>query len=134
MSSNTIHVCGNLVADPELRFTTTGKPVANGRIAVNERIQVNGQWTDRTNYFNVVAWNAQAENLAMSCVKGNRVMISGRLQTRDYVGADGTKQYFTEIVAQEVGVSLRWHSVDGIEKATSTDSDPELVDAAADPF
>lgn len=131
MSANTISVVGNLVADPELRFTTTGKPVTNARLAVNERILVNGQWTDRTNFFNVVAWNAMAENVACSATKGTRLMVSGRLQTREYQAEGGDKQYFTEIVATEIGVALRFHLVDSIEKANgaSTEATSDLVDA-----
>lgn len=137
MSTNQYNTVGNLVGEPELRFTNTGRAVCNARLAVNERYQVNGEWKDRVTFLNLVAWEAQAENMSISLTKGDRVMVSGRIQIRPHEKDDGTKNYYTEIVVSEIGVSLRWASVDGITKSTNADSpfNPELVAAGAEePF
>jgi single-strand DNA-binding protein len=124
-SQNTIHQCGNLVADPELRVTTQGRPVVNFRIGVNDRYQVNGEWKERSSFQTVVAWGGLAENIATSLRKGDRVMVSGRLDQRTFDAADGTRQYRVEITADEVGVALRWALIDGkVERVTGT---PALV-------
>ena len=112
---NTLHVVGNLVADPELRYTTSGRAVTTIRIGINDRIMVNGEWQSRPQFVNVVAWNAMAENVAVSVLKGDRVMVSGRLSTRTYEPEPGVKHYFTEIIADEIGVALRFASVGELE-------------------
>jgi single stranded DNA-binding protein len=71
---------GNLVEDPELRFTNTGTAVANLRVAVTQRIQQDGEWRDGdTSFFKVNVWRGQAEHLADFLAKGDRVMVTGRL-------------------------------------------------------
>jgi len=111
MSNNTVNLVGNLTGEPELRFTTGGQAVCNTRMAVNERFQRNGEWVERTTYMNVVAWGTLAENIAASLHKGDRIMASGRIQIREYAPSDDDKRYFTELVATEVGVALRWATV-----------------------
>lgn len=130
MSANATSMVGNLVADPELRFTSTARPVANFRFAVNERIVIDGAWQDRTNFFNVVAWGDLAQNVAGSLSQGDRIMVNGRIQIREYTDGNSVKQYRTEVVADEVGAALRFHTISGIEKAVAT---KELVGAAAGP-
>lgn len=115
-ANNTMHVIGNLGDDPALRFTTTGKPVCRFRIGINDRVQIDGEWQTRTEWMNVVCWDDLAENVAQSLVKGNRVQVTGRHKTRVYEPEAGNKQYFVELVADEVGVALRWQTVDSIEK------------------
>lgn len=116
MSNNNVNLTGNLTGEPELRFTSAGQPVANLRIAVNERFQRNGEWAERTTYMNVVAWGTLGENVSQSLSKGDRVMVQGRIQIREYAPADDDKRYFTELVADEIGVALRWATVDGVDK------------------
>jgi hypothetical protein len=71
---------GNLVHDPELRFTNTGTAVANMRVAVTQRIQQDGEWRDGDTLFSKVnVWRGQAEHLADFLAKGDRVMVTGRL-------------------------------------------------------
>jgi len=106
MSSN-ITVVGNLTREPELRYTPGGSGVANFGIAVNRRWQSNGEWQESTSFFNVVAWRELAENCAASLEKGARVIVSGRLEQRSW-DKDGEKQSTVEIVADEIGPSLRW--------------------------
>lgn len=111
MASNTITVVGNLTRDPELRYTQSGKATVTVGIAVNRRYQVNGEWQDATTYMNVVAWDQLAENIAASLTKGARIMATGRLDVREYEGRDGVKRTSVDIVADEVGATLRWATV-----------------------
>jgi len=92
MASNSITVVGNLTRDPELRFTQSGKPTVTLGLAVNRRYQVNGEWQEQTSYMNVVAWDQLAENIAASLTKGSRVLVTGRLDVREYEARDGGKR------------------------------------------
>jgi len=111
MASNSITVVGNLTRDPELRFTQSGKPTVTLGIAVNRRYQVNGEWQEQTSYMNVVAWDQLAENVAASLTKGARILVTGRLEIREYEARDGGKRQSVDIVADEVGPTLRWATV-----------------------
>jgi len=108
MADNTITVVGNLTRDPELRFTTGGRGVASFGIAVGRRYQVNGEWQEQTSYFNITAWGTLGENAAATLTKGSRVIVTGRLEQREYTNRDGDKRTAIEIVADELGPSLRW--------------------------
>jgi len=108
MADNTITVVGNLTRDPELRFTTGGRGVASFGIAVGRRYQVNGEWHEQTSYFNITAWGTLGENAAATLTKGSRVIVTGRLEQREYTNRDGDKRTAIEIVADELGPSLRW--------------------------
>jgi len=111
-AENNITVVGTLGKDVELRFTAAGKAVASFGIAVNRRYQVNGEWTEQVSFFNVVAWGGLGENAAASLAKGSRVIVSGRLESREFEGKDGVKKTAVEIVADDLGVSLRWATVE----------------------
>lgn len=107
--NNFIAVKGNLVRDPELRFTNSGTPVANFRVAVTDRYQDrSGDWKERTTFVDVVAWQGLGEHVAASLVKGDRVSVQGRLDIRSYEAEGGERRYFTEIVASDVAPSLQW--------------------------
>ena len=108
MADNTITVVGNITRDPELRFTTGGRAVANFGIAVNRRYQVNNEWQEQTSFFDVVAWAQLGENAAASLSKGARVIVNGRLEQRSWETQDGEKRSKVEIIADELGPSLRW--------------------------
>jgi single-strand DNA-binding protein len=100
---------GNLVEDPEVRFTNTGIAVTNLHLAVTQRVQQDGQWRDGdTSFFKVNVWRGQAEHLADSLGKGDRVMVTGRLRQRSWETPEGDKRSMTEIEADEVGASLKW--------------------------
>jgi single-strand DNA-binding protein len=102
-------IVGNLVEDPELRFTNNGIAVANMRVAVTQRIQQDGEWRDGdTSFLRVNVWRGQAEHLADSLGKGDRVMVTGRLRQRSWETPEGDKRSVTEIEADEVGASLKW--------------------------
>jgi single-strand DNA-binding protein len=93
----------------ELRFANTGIAVANLRVAVTQRIQQDGQWRDgETSFFKANVWRGQAEHLAESLSKGDRVMVTGRLRQRSWETPEGEKRSVTEIEADEVGASLKW--------------------------
>lgn len=108
MADNTITLVGNLTRDPELRFTTTGRGVASFGIAVGRRYQVNGEWQEQTSYFNVTAWGDLGENAAASLSKGARVVVTGRLEQREYTTREGDKRTAIDVIADELGPSLRW--------------------------
>jgi len=108
MADSTITVVGNLTRDPELRFTTGGRGTANFGIAVSRRYQVNNEWQEQTSFFNIVAWGTLAENAAATLNKGHRVIVTGRLEQRSYDDKEGQKKSIVEIIADEIGPSLRW--------------------------
>jgi single-strand DNA-binding protein len=108
MADNTITLVGNLTRDPELRFTTGGRGVASFGIAVGRRYQVTGEWQEQTSYFNITAWGQLGENAAATLAKGSRVIVTGRLEQREYTTRDGDKRTAIEVVADELGPSLRW--------------------------
>ncbi|MCU1375460.1 MAG: single stranded DNA-binding protein [Actinomycetia bacterium] len=110
MPDNSITIVGNLTRDPELRYTPAGAATCQFGVAVNR------VWTDRntnekkeaTSFFNVVAWREMAENAGESLTKGSRVVVTGRLEQRSWETPDGEKRSVVEIVADEIGPSLRW--------------------------
>lgn len=108
MADNTVTLVGNLTRDPELRFTTGGRGVASMGLAVSRRYQQNGEWQEQTSYFNVVAWGQLGENAASTLSKGMRVLVTGRLEQREYQTREGDKRTAIEINADEIGPSLRW--------------------------
>ena len=108
MADNTVTLVGNLTRDPELRFTTGGRGVASFGLAVSRRYQQNGEWQEQTSYFNIVAWGQMGENAAATLTKGMRVLVTGRLEQREYTTREGDKRTAIEINADEIGPSLRW--------------------------
>jgi single-strand DNA-binding protein len=102
-ADNHTTIIGNLVEDPEVRFTNTGIAVTNLRVAVTQRVQQDGQWRDDTSFFKVNVWRGQAENLADSLTQGDRVMVTGRLRQRSWETPEGEKRSVTELEADEVG-------------------------------
>ncbi len=121
MADNTVTVVGNLTRDPELRFTTGGKGIASFGIAVNRRYQQNGEWQEKVSFFNISAWDTLGENAAASLTKGTRVIVTGRLEQREYETQQGEKRNVVEIVADELGPSLRWAraNVERVQRSTS---------------
>ena len=108
---NKVIVLGNLGADPEMRFTPSGAPVASFRVAVTERYSQNGERHDRTEWFSVVAWDKLAEVVGQHLGKGSKVLVEGRLQSRSYEGTDGLKRTVWEIVAREIEI-LSWRQAE----------------------
>jgi single-strand DNA-binding protein len=108
MASNSVTLIGNLTRDPELRYTTGGRGVASFGLAVNRRYQQNGEWQEQTSFFNVVCWGELGENASATLTKGARAIVTGRLEQRSWETQDGEKRSVVEVVADEVGPSLRW--------------------------
>jgi single-strand DNA-binding protein len=109
-TENAVIVVGNLVDDPELRFTPQGVAVANFRLAVSKRVKdESGAWKDgETSFFRVSCWRQLAENVAESLTRGSRTLVAGRLRMRQWETQEGEKRSVVEIEADEVGPSLKW--------------------------
>jgi single-strand DNA-binding protein len=105
-----ITIAGNLVDDPELRFTPAGQPVARFRVASTPRFRDNstGEWKDGDSLFLTCnVWRQAAENVAESLTRGTRVIVSGRLRQRSYETKEGEKRTVYEVEVDDVGPSLR---------------------------
>jgi single-strand DNA-binding protein len=105
-----ITIVGNLVADPELRFTPAGQPVATFRVASTPRFrdQASGEWKDGDSLFLTCnVWRQAAENVAESLQRGMRVIVSGRLKQRSYETKEGEKRTVFEVEVDDVGPSLK---------------------------
>jgi single-strand DNA-binding protein len=105
-----ITVVGNLVSDPELRYTPTGVAVANFRIASTPRTfdRQSNEWKDGDSLFLTCnVWRQAAENVAESLQRGMRVVVQGRLHQRSYETREGEKRTVFEVEVDDVGPSLR---------------------------
>lgn len=111
---NNVTIVGNITRDPESRFTQTGRQTTTFGVAVNRswRNQQTQEWEERTSFFNVVTWAQLAENVSSSLQKGMRVVVTGRLEHRSWETEQGDKRSVVEIVAEEVGPSLRFATAD----------------------
>lgn len=109
-NGNTVTLIGNITRDPELRFTPSGQPTATFGLAVNRRWQnrQTNEWEEATSFFDVVTWRELAENSSESLEKGSRVIVTGRLEQRSWETPDGERRSKIEVIADEVGPSLRW--------------------------
>ena len=108
MTQAAVSFAGNLTDDPELRHTDGGIARAVFRVAVS------GRREQEASFFTVIVWRDQAEHAAQSLSKGSRVVVVGRLQQRAWSADDGSARSTVEVVAEELGPSLRW------ETATTT--------------
>lgn len=123
MSENSITVVGNLTRDPEIKYT------ANGTARTTFGVAVNRKWTNhRTNettesvsFFNVVCWDTVAQNVADSLTKGQRAVVVGRVEQSNWETEAGERRSTVEIVAQDVGPSLRRASVEIARNPRSND-------------
>lgn len=108
---NNVTLVGNLTADPELRFTANGAPVANFTVAHTPRTfdKQTSEWRDGDPLFlECSVWRNVAENVAESLRKGARVIVTGKLKSRSYEAKDGGKRTVFELEVEEVGPSLRY--------------------------
>jgi len=118
-----ITIAGNLVDDPELRFTPAGQPVARFRVASTPRFRDNstGEWKDGDSLFLTCnVWRQAAENAAESLTRGMRVIVAGRLRQRSYETKEGEKRTVYEVEVDDVGPSLRNASAKVNKVARST--------------
>jgi single-strand DNA-binding protein len=102
MTEASVSFAGNLTDDPEVRYTEAGIARTMFRVAVSGR---RGQ---EASFFTVVVWRDQAEHAAQSLSRGSRVVVVGRLQQRSWAADDGSARSVVEVVAEELGPSLRW--------------------------
>ena len=106
-----ITLVGNLTADPELRFTPSGAPVANFTVASTPRTfdRQTNEWNDGDAMFlNCAVWRQAAENVAESLQKGMRVIVQGRLRSRSYETREGERRTVFEVDVDEIGPALRY--------------------------
>ena len=110
MNGNSVTLVGNVTRDPELRFTASGQATATFGLAVN-RVWNDRQTNERkeaVSFFDIVCWREMAENASEPLSKGARVVVTGRLEQRSWETPEGEKRSKIEVVADEVGPSLRW--------------------------
>jgi single-strand DNA-binding protein len=112
--SNSTTITGNLTREPEIRYTREGQANTLLGVAVNRRWQdrETKEWEESTSFFDVVCWRDLAENVALTLTKGMRVMVTGRLEQRSWENDEGERRSKVEIVAEEVGPSLRFATAD----------------------
>lgn len=127
---NAVSVVGNAGQDPELRFATSGVAIVTVRLAVHQGRDRDGKEKDPA-WVTVTAFGDMAENVASSVAKGDRVSVQGRVQTRSWETDSGEKRTATEIVADDVAVSLRFATatVERVERRS-----PQNGDHSDDPF
>ncbi len=102
---NKVMIIGNLGRDPEMRYTPSGKPVTSFSVAVSRSwVKPEGERTETTDWFNVVAWGRLAEICSQYLTKGSMVYVEGRLETRSWEAENGQKHYRTEVVASDVNI------------------------------
>jgi single-strand DNA-binding protein len=132
---NAVTVVGNLTRDPEMRFTPSGVAKVNFGVAVNRswRNQQTNEWEEQTSFFNVVCWRDLAEHVGASLQKGARVIVTGRLEQRSWETEQGEKRSIIEIVADEIGPSLRFAtaSVTKVERQGAGERAPAAAAATA---
>jgi single-strand DNA-binding protein len=127
--SNTTTVTGNLTREPEIRYTREGHASTVLGVAVNRRWQdrETREWEETTSFFDVVCWRELAENVALTLAKGMRVMVTGRLEQRSWETDEGERRSKVEIVAEEIGPSLRFATaeVQRTQRRAASDGDGE---------
>jgi single-strand DNA-binding protein len=115
MTEAAVSFAGNLTEDPEVRYTEGGIARAMFRVAVS------GRREQEASFFTVVVWRDQATHVAESLSKGSRIVVVGRLQQRTWTAEDGGARSTVEVVAEELGPSLRWATAT-TTRATRTQS------------
>ncbi|MBA3654408.1 MAG: single-stranded DNA-binding protein [Actinobacteria bacterium] len=136
-NGNSVTLVGNITRDPELRFTPSGQANATFGVAVNRRWQnrQTNEWEEATSFFNVICWREMAENASQSLAKGSRVIVTGRLEQRSWQTQEGDKRSVVEVVADEIGPSLRWATaaIERNERRTPDDGAPAPVGGGTRP-
>ena len=126
-----VTVAGNLTRDPEIRYTREGQATTSLSVAVNRRWQnqQTKEWEESVSFLDVVCWRDLAENVALSLAKGSRVLVSGRLEQRSWETDGGERRSKVEIVADDIGASLRFATteVHKVHRPTTEDQAGEPV-------
>ncbi|HZM57340.1 MAG TPA: single-stranded DNA-binding protein [Acidimicrobiales bacterium] len=128
MTITSTTIVGNLTRDPEIRYTRDGQATTSLSVAVNRRWQnrQTQEWEESTSFFEIVCWRDLAENVALRLTKGVRVVVTGRLEQRSWETEDGETRTKVELVADDIGASLRFATVD-IHKVQRHSTDDELA-------
>lgn len=109
---NKVMLIGNVVREPELRYTTSGHAILKFSIATNRNYKSNDEWQKAVSFHDVSLWN-DAEAVSKRLIKGTRVYVEGRIEYSSWQGKDGQKKYRTEIVADYVSLQSRYSEVAG---------------------
>jgi single-strand DNA-binding protein len=126
MNINTVHVCGNLTRDPELKALANGGSVASFGIATNRAVKKpDGSKGEETEYHNIVVFGKQAESCAQYLRKGGTAYVQGRIQTRSWDSPEKGKQYRAEIVAEKVQFGPRPGGLNGPVKDVAAEDDTD---------
>ena len=114
MTITSTTIAGNLTRDPDIRYTRDGQATTSLSVAVNRRWQnrQTQEWEESTSFFDIVCWRDLAENVALSLTKGARVVVIGHLEQRSWETEDGETRSKVELVADDIGASLRFATVD----------------------
>lgn len=131
---NQVALIGNLTKDPELRTTPSGASVCSIRLAVNnKRKDANGDWVEEPYFFNVTAWNAQADNCAKYLSKGKKIAVTGKLTWREWEADDGSKRQAVDVLAFNVEfLTPKDDSSSGGSSGGGTYADEPNVSGSAD--
>lgn len=129
-SVNKVILIGNLTRDPEVRYTPQGSAVSSFSVATNREWTIDGNKKEVVDFHNVVAWNKLAELCGQLLVKGSKVYVEGRLQTRDWVDAQGVKKYKTEVVIDEM-IILSSKRNNGTGPSTPQETETELPETGS---
>jgi single-strand DNA-binding protein len=116
MTEASVSFAGNLTDDPELRHTESGIARAMFRVAVS------GRREQEASFFTVIVWRDQAEHAVESLSKGSRVVVVGRLQQRSWTTEDGSARSTVEVLADELGPSLRWATATPVKPIRNPDA------------
>jgi single-strand DNA-binding protein len=123
-----VTIVGNVTSDPQVGVTPKGDTRASFSVAVNERIKNDdGTWGDGDpTFYRVMAWRQTADGVAETIRKGNRVIVVGKFNPKEYKASDGTNKTSLDITAEEVGVSTRWNAKRAVQimAADSSSDDP----------
>lgn len=107
-----ITAIGGLVRDPDLKYASTGTAVVTFTVACGRRFQRNGQWEEDTAFLDCVMFGDAGQNVAASLRKGDRVIVSGRIDQNNWEDREGNKRSKLQIVADEVGASMKWNQLE----------------------
>ena len=131
---NKVILIGRLSQEPEMRTTPNGVATTSFNIAV-QRNFTNQNGEREADFFRVVAWRKQAENIARYCHKGTQVAVEGRLQNNNYEAQDGTRRYTTEVIADNVSfLGSRGEGTTNSSTPQNMENDVEVNETSEDPF
>lgn len=132
MADTSFTIEGNLTRDPELRYTPSGRAVVRCGVAVNVRSRdAGGNQTERTDFFDVEAWNKLAENISDSLKKGDRILATGTIKQDTWENEAGEKQSRVKFTANAAGPCLRWATTESSKNDRSETRTPAMAGAPA---